>query len=458
MSIHVGFVSTRFSGIDGVSLESSKWSEVLGKNGHRCFWFAGELDRDKKTSFFVPEAHFKDEQNEWINESVYGKQGRDPRVTDLIHAIRSNLKKKLYQFIDTFKIDIFIAENALSIPMHVPLGLSLSEIIAETQIPTIAHHHDFYWERLRFSMNGIKDFIRTAFPPNLPSIKHVVINSSAQEDLAYRVGISSTIIPNVLDFENPPTVNEARSRNFRRSIGIGENDFMILQPTRIVRRKGIEYAVELVKELKNPRFKLVVSHEAGDEGFGYNEWLVQYAKEHDVDLRIVKTRIADSINNNSKKNEQYSLWEVYHGADFITYPSLSEGFGNAFLEAIYLKKPMMINRYATFVKDIEPKGFDLITMDGLLTKTEVQKVREVIESTKRRKRMVDVNYDIAARYYSYSMLKKQLDKILTDFFGAFSQKFSGWTSDSQNIFPANLPVSPLSNHSNRHFHAFYLPV
>ena len=46
MGKNIGFVSTRFAGTDGVSLEAAKWSETLQKSGHRCFWFAGELDRD----------------------------------------------------------------------------------------------------------------------------------------------------------------------------------------------------------------------------------------------------------------------------------------------------------------------------------------------------------------------------------------------------------------------------
>ena len=45
------------------------------------------------------------------------------------------------------RIDLIVPENALSIPMHVPLGMAITELIAETGIPTIAHHHDFYWER-----------------------------------------------------------------------------------------------------------------------------------------------------------------------------------------------------------------------------------------------------------------------------------------------------------------------
>ena len=45
MHLNIGFVSTRFAGTDGVTLEASKWSDVLESNHHRCFWFAGELDR-----------------------------------------------------------------------------------------------------------------------------------------------------------------------------------------------------------------------------------------------------------------------------------------------------------------------------------------------------------------------------------------------------------------------------
>ena len=104
-------------------------------------------------------------------------------------------------------------------------------------------------------------------------------------------------------------------------------------------------------------------------------------------------------------------------ADFITFPSLYEGFGNAFLEAIYFKKPILINRYSTFVRDIEPLGFDLIVMDHYITKRTIQKAKEVIEVPERRKEMVNNNYKIATRYYSYSVLLENLNFILTKFCG-----------------------------------------
>jgi glycosyltransferase involved in cell wall biosynthesis len=204
-----------------------------------------------------------------------------------------------------------------------------------------------------------------AFPPKLPNIKHVVINSSAQEQLALRTGIASIIVPNVLDFENPPVVNGEGAAAFRRSMNLGADDKMILQPTRIIRRKGIEKAIELVKELGDPRNKLVISHEAGDEGFEYVEWLKEYARELKVDLRLVTTPIADPWNGNGNWKTEYTLWDIYSSADFITYPSSYEGFGNAFVEAIYLKKPILINRYATFVRDIEPKGDSFVNIQWI---------------------------------------------------------------------------------------------
>ncbi|UCD91228.1 MAG: glycosyltransferase, partial [Desulfobacterales bacterium] len=104
-------------------------------------------------------------------------------------------------------------------------------------------------------------------------------------------------------------------------------------------------------------------------------------------------------------------------ADFITYPSQYEGFGNAFLEAIYFKKPLLVNRYATFVRDIEPQGFVLAIMDGFLSRNTVKSVIDILESSERREKMVNYNYDVAAQHYSYSILRTQLNALLNHFFG-----------------------------------------
>lgn len=78
---------------------------------------------------------------------------------------------------------------------------------------------------------------------------------------------------------------------------------------------------------------------------------------------------------------------------------------------------MLINRYAVFVRDIEPKDFNLIVMDGFLTKKTVQTVKEVIASPERRNLMVNHNYQVATRYYSYAVLQRWLKTLMTNFFG-----------------------------------------
>jgi mannosylglucosylglycerate synthase len=415
MPKNIGFISTRFSGTDGVTMEASKWAQVLKAAGHRCFWLAGELDREGHGSMLVPEAHFKHEKNLWINQRIFGHRGRKANVTETIHALKTLVKVAIEEFMEQYGIDMLIVENALTIPLHIPVALT--EIIAEKQIPTIAHHHDFYWERTRFTINAVDDYLRMAFPPKLSNIEHVVINSAAQEELALRTGISSTVIPNVLDFDNPPQIDTAASDAFRKRIGLMEDEKIILQPTRIVQRKGIEHAIELVQDLEDARYKLVISHSAGDEGYEYADWLTNQAKEHGVDLILVDMEVTDPLKDAGRGNWDYSLWDIYPHADFITYPSLYEGFGNAFLEAIYFKKPLLINRYNIFIRDIEPKGFDLIVMDGFLTEKNVRQVREILESDERRRQMVDSNYAIARRHFSYAVLRRYLNMLITNFFG-----------------------------------------
>jgi glycosyltransferase involved in cell wall biosynthesis len=404
----IGFVSTRFSGTDGVSLESSKWAEVLGAYGYSSYWYAGIVDRDPEMSMQVPEASFAHPEIANINEQVFGKLTRPRELTRKMFEISEHLKATLYDFVAKHSIDILVAENALCIPMNLPLGIALTHFIAETGIPTIGHHHDFFWERERFSVNAVPDMLEKAFPPVLPTLQHVTINSAAERDLAMRKGVSSVLIPNVLDFENPPPHEDAYSKDLREEIGLSPNDIFILQPTRVIPRKGIERAIELVSELGDPRYKLVITHESGDEGFEYERMLRRVAKRAQVDLRFVSTRISDERQNGPDGKKLYSLWDVYRQADLVTFPSLYEGFGNALLEAFYCRKPLVVNRYAVFISDIEPKGFRVVPLSGYLTSESLDQVRRVIDDKDYRQEMVDKNFELGKIYYSYRVLRRKL--------------------------------------------------
>ncbi len=412
MRENIGFISTRFAGTDGVSLEAAKWAHVLGMEGHACFWYAGKLDHPPERSMCVPEAFFHHPENAWINERIWGKTARTPLVTRRIKIMAEYLRGTFYEFVRRFDIGIIVLENVLAIPMHVPLGLALAEFLSETHIPAVGHHHDFYWERTRFSVNAVNDYLDMAFPSRDHDLRHVVINESAQEELARRKGVSAIVVPNVFDFESPPVAVDQYASDVRAEIGLGSEDKLILQPTRIVPRKGIHHALALLQMLGNPRYKLVIAHEAGDEGLEYRDALIAEAVRMKVDLRFFSMRVTETRQRTVEGKKTYTLWDIYPHADFVTYPSLYEGFGNAFLEAVYFKKPLLVNRYGVFARDIEPKGFKVPIMEGFVSKEVVDEVRRLLEDPEHRRETVEHNYKIATRYYSYTVLRKCLGTLL----------------------------------------------
>ena len=417
MPLRIGFVGTRFAGLDGVSLETAKWVDVLEEMGHDIYWFAGELDTPSEKSFYCPKAFFKHSDIIEVQQVISSSNKRPRKISDKIYRIKEQIKNNLYKFIQQFDIDLIITENALSIPMNIPLGIAITEVIAETGIPTIGHHHDFAWERNRFLTNAFGDYLTQAFPPDLPSVKHVVINSIAQQELAARRGLSSVIIPNVLDFREEYILDEEKQKNFRKDFNFDDDDIIFLQPTRIVARKGIEHAIDLVRKLNNPKIKLVITHSSSDEGLDYYNWIINYAKKEGINIYFISNKLHSPGSYRQTWERIYTLWDVYPFADFITYPSSFEGFGNAFLEAIYFKKPILVNRYSIYIKDIEPKGFKAITMDQYITDKTLENVKKVLEDESYRQKIVNVNFRLGKRYFSYTVLRRVLKFLITSFFG-----------------------------------------
>lgn len=408
---NVGFVGTRLAGTDGVSLETEKWAHVFQAAGFNSYYFAGELDRPEDHSFVFPEAHFRHPEIMDIYRHCFGVQKRSIATTEKIHRYTLKLKEQLYRFIEKFDIQVLVPENALTIPLNLPLGIALTELISETGMPTIAHHHDFFWERQRFLTNAAWEYLHMAFPPQLPSIRHVVINTLADNQLGLRTGISATVVPNVMDFDHPPDPPDAYARDVRQSLGIDDDQLLVLQPTRVVKRKGIEHAIELVRRLGR-RAVLVISHASGDEGYDYEQRLRTYSRLMGVDTRFVEQVINEKRGRTGDGRKIYTLEDIYPHADLVTYPSTYEGFGNAFLEAVYFRKPIVVNAYAIYQMDIKPKGFEVIELDGYVDDDALRKTRQLLDDPRMRREMVDRNFEIGRRCYSYKTLERTLGGLI----------------------------------------------
>ncbi len=405
----IAFVSTRIAGTDGVSLEIEKWARVIERMGMECYYIAGECDRPPEISAVIPEAHFTHPKIKEITDQAFASEARTAQLSDDILWMTMVIRNKLNEALEKFRIDAMIAENALTIPMNVPLGIAIVHSVLENGIGCLAHHHDFRWERVRFLTSAIDDVLQYAFPPALPQIQHVVINSQAGEEFSRRTGLSCRIIPNVMDFDTPPPEPDEYARGFRGAIGMADDELLILQPTRVVARKGIEHSIELVKRLEPTKAKLVVTHASGDEGGAYLQRIREFASFMGVQLVFADDRIGEERGTAADGKPLYTIADAYSQADLVAYPSEYEGFGNAFLEAIYYKKPVVCNRYAIYRTDIEPCGFEPILFDGFLTQKTIAEVRRVLDNDAERQERVEHNYQVAKRFFGLDVVQQELE-------------------------------------------------
>ena len=199
-------------------------------------------------------------------------------------------------------------------------------------------------------------------------------------------------------------------------MSIAPDEYFFLQPTRVVQRKGIEHAIELIHQL-DCRARLVISHASGDEEHDYEQRVRKYAELLNVPTNFVTEIIRDQRTSLADGRKVYTLWDTYQCADLVTYPSTIEGFGNAFLEAVYFNKPILVNNYSIFAIDIKPKGFRVIEFDGYITDHTVWLVKRILKDLNLVQEMVDYNYALARRHYSYAMLERRLQTLLMVCFG-----------------------------------------
>lgn len=388
----IGFVGVRFAGLDGVSLEAKKVAEVIRGAGHEVSWFAGELSPDFKPGVEFPPARFDSAENQALQNECFGVEHTAAATFDVIEERAQTLEAGLRSFITDHDIDVLLAQQALAIPMQLPLGVALARI-AGAGMPTVAHHHDFVWERERFYPNGVDSLLAAAFPPVAPEVRHVVINSIAQDELARRTGAQAVVVPNVMDFENPPDPGDGAA--FRSYAGVDAGDIVLLQATRIIPRKSIELTLELAARLDDRSVKVIATHPDLDEGAEYAEFLVRLAGDLGVDYRMAS--VGDP--------GQPSLADAYAAADLVTYPSRIEGFGNALLEAIYFGCAVLVNRYPVYVADIAPTGLNLIEIDGAITRETVAQVKYWLGNTGLRRSAAASNYEICREHFSYAAVR-----------------------------------------------------
>ncbi|MBI2465434.1 glycosyltransferase family 4 protein [Candidatus Shapirobacteria bacterium] len=403
----IGYLSFRIAGNDGVSLEAVRWRKILKKMGHKVVFVAGELDR---RGILIPELHFTSPNVNEVHREVVDNHISYRKIEKRIYELAGRIEGVLREEFINNKFDALIVANVFSLPIHFPLAVALSRVIDDLKIPTIAKHHDFWWERKRYLRSSCFEFFQKFFPPVSPLIKHVTINSISALELKKRAGVDSMVIGDCFDFNNLKAYKNGFSQQWRKDFGISKSDIVFLQATRIVPRKKIELSIELVAKLNDPRVILVLAGRHGDESGDYEGELRKLVESKKIRAVFIGDRVeANRMIINGRRS--YTLWDCFHNCDLMTYPSEVEGFGNQFIEAIYFRVPVFINRYKVYRTDLEKLGFKTIAINGKVTDNTVELVRQILADKQKIKKMTDVNFEIARKYFSHEAVEEKLKQL-----------------------------------------------
>jgi glycosyltransferase involved in cell wall biosynthesis len=412
-------VACRLGGIDGVSLEAAAWARALRDLGHGVWSFAGRVERPTERCTVEPLAFFGHPAVLATTAGLFGPQvlgeaDRDEAPDDVdaaeaIEALAARLERRLRAWMRQADLELLIAENTLSLPVHVPLGLALSRLVADGTIPVLAHHHDLPWERDRFTIAAHRGIADEAFPPRLPGVFHVCINTQQRTELRRRIGVVARVIPNTVELGDPP----APPPELRAGLGLAADELMVLQPTRVVPRKGIEHAMELVRRLGRPA-RLVVSGAEGDEGRAYARHLEVLGRLLGVGVVWASDRFAQRRGRRPDGVPVYSLDDAFGAADLVTYPSMVEGFGRAFLAAVRNRCLIVVNRYPVYDRDIRPLGFKVVEMNGFVAEQTMAETLAALADPGRQAAWAEHNLGLVRRYFSTDVLRRELEAVLAE--------------------------------------------
>jgi len=268
----------------------------------------------------------------------------------------------------------------------------------------------------------------------------------AQKELKKRRGLDSVVLYDTHNFDQKPWRIDFFNADLPQKLAIGQNDIVVLQATRVVRRKAIELAIDFIHTLNQPEFANQLAAKTLYHGRTFDPQkdsiylvLAGYAEKRDLDYAAklekraaklgVKIIHADQYiraNRAVGREKYYTLWDIYPFADLITYPSTFEGFGNQFLEGIFAQKPIIVFEYPVYKSDIAAKGFSVISLGDKITSEKdnlvqvsqesleiaVQKAVDLLTNKEKYQQMVKSNFAIGRKNFSYRNTLAVLTKLL----------------------------------------------
>lgn len=443
-NIKIGICHYRVGKTDGVSLEIMKRKKMLENIGCKVILISGTLQSG--ADYIIPELEFDKKNIVKIKKNAFFKfkdyKTPDNLMND-IYKIAEKIKKQFLKIHEKEKFDYIILHNFFSHVMHIAVAKSFYDIAKNIKIKTISVNHDFYkaYNNLYTpQISEIQKYLDKYVPPKTKKIKHIVINNFRKNFIEKTINQKAMVFPDTFNFNQKPWVKNNHNKNFLKKFNIKENDLIFLQATRIVERKAIELAIDLIAEVEKNKKNLIGKTLYNGKKFTKNSNIIfvlagfcepaskEYLKKIKNKIKKLKIKakfISNDITPPSDCDEtkNYSLWDTYVFADIITFPSIIEGWGNQFIETIFAKKPIVMFEYPVFKADIKPEGYKIISLgdqyingkDKLvkINNAKIKKTANAVIKTltnKNTNKILDTNWEIGKKFHGEKVLEKLLKK------------------------------------------------
>ncbi|WP_372367280.1 glycosyltransferase [Candidatus Uabimicrobium sp. HlEnr_7] len=419
--MNIALMHFRAGETDGVSLEMDKWKKAMKHLGHECLIVSG-----CGGDYNHPYLDFRHSKVQNFFANAFSALNVTPSaLEELAQEIYDKISIFLEETFRNISPQILIVNNVFSLPLNIPLAKCIVNLAQKYNIKIIGFHHDFYWEREIYdtTCSYIDNELQQYFPP-CSLEKHLVINSIAQNSLEKQKKMSSIVVDNYFDFEKVTFEKDNYNVELRQKLNIGENDIFVLHATRIVRRKGIEFALQTCAAIQqklvdenDPR-KVHIVFPGLQEDTIYLEELKKYAEFYKIEPQFIP-----DLCTHTRESGTFSLWDFYVEADLVTYTSLYEGWGNQLIEAIAAKKPIILYEYPVFESNIKQLGFETFSLGNsykeenhirYIDKQIIDKVViDILEFLRSPNvGMLERNYEIAKKHLSIGALEQVCEKLL----------------------------------------------
>jgi len=219
----------------------------------------------------------------------------------------------------------------------------------------------------------------------------VISNYLYNRALRNGVKVPIEIVPNGVDLEK---FNRVKGAPFDHDLGIKLNEKVIITVSRLVKKNGVDDLIKAGQYLKLP-FKILIIGSGPDE-----KKLKRLTKKLDLEEKILFL-----------SHIQYDdLPKYYSIADVFVRPSLSEGLGNVFLEAMAAGVPIIgtsVGGIPDFLQDRETGLFCQVRNP----KSIAQKIEEILIDEPLRETIIRKGRQLVSQKYNWSNISQQMEQI-----------------------------------------------